>query len=69
MELIGSESGVRNRTVYQTIHTDDGLTEDNGKLAGQGYTISEDFYNDYPFQFFHIKIHIFHEFLHFQNHI
>ncbi len=47
MELIGSESGVRNRTVYQTIHTDDGLTEDNGKLAGQGYTISEDFYNDY----------------------
>ena len=47
MELTGTESGSGNRTVWQTIHTDDGLSEDNGKLAGQGYTISEDFYNDY----------------------
>ncbi len=47
MELTGTESGAGNRTVWQTIHTDDGLNEDNGKLAGQGYTISEDFYNDY----------------------
>ncbi len=47
MELTGTESGQGNKTVWQTIHTDDGIHEDNGKLAGQGYTISEDFYDDY----------------------
>lgn len=48
MELIGGKEGnYHNKTVWQTIHTDDGTVEDNGKLAGQSYRIDEDFYNDY----------------------
>ncbi len=50
MEFIGGTDGaLTNKQVWQTVHTDDGTSEDNAKLAGQAYTLQTDgnFYDDY----------------------
>ncbi|WP_347708681.1 family 16 glycosylhydrolase [Clostridium sp. D53t1_180928_C8] len=48
MELIGSdEGGYGNKTVYQTIHTQDGGEEGYHKLGGTAYTILEQFNDEY----------------------
>lgn len=48
MELIGSnKGGSGNKTVYQTIHTQDGSVDGYHKLGGTAYTIQEDFNDDY----------------------
>ena len=48
MELIGSgEGGAGNKTVYQTIHTQDGTDDGYKKFGGTSYTISEDFNDEY----------------------
>lgn len=45
MELTGTESGSGNKTVWQTVHT---ANDDNDhKLGGTGYTIANDFNDDY----------------------
>jgi beta-glucanase (GH16 family) len=48
MELIGSkQGGVRNKTVYQTLHTQNGSENGYHKLGGTAYTIPKDFNDDY----------------------
>ncbi|MGL4570452.1 MAG: glycoside hydrolase family 16 protein [Clostridium sp.] len=48
MELIGSKKGGSgNKTVYQTLHTQDGGEDGYHKLGGTAYTIPEDFNDDY----------------------
>lgn len=45
MELTGTDSGIGNKRVWQTIHTAD--DDNDHKLAGTGYTIANDFNDDY----------------------
>lgn len=48
MELIGSgPGGAGNKTVYQTIHTQDGTDDGYKKFGGTSYTIPEEFNDEY----------------------